>query len=140
MFTLKGPVVGSFQPHAVTTRKSIRCRHIGKPCICVRLLCFSSGVLHHTSLIAAKIVSLKFVSNSNISVGTLGSLEQKHQHRSGQCKMQIFRSGTKFRLDTKCRLQTGCKMQTEDLYLFCLKSVDTLARLRVRPLCIPTCT
>ena len=121
MLTPRGPVAGSFQhklwPRGRASEAAILVSHVFAfvfnwyKVIIALSLCFSSGALQHkvhTSIIAAKILSVKFFSSSNISVWTWGSLEQKQQYLSGQYKMQTV----------DCRLQTGCKMQTENYTVF----------------------
>ena len=80
---------------------------------------FSSGAPQptvHTSIIAAKKVSLIFFFELQYFGPDLRLVRTKTANQSGQYKMQTTdcRPDTKYRLGTKCRLQTGCKMQTEN--------------------------
>ena len=109
----------------MTTRKSIRGSHIGKPRICIRLQLVQSN---HCFIIVL------FLRSS--------STYSPHINHSGQDTLSkiffrapIFRSGLEARsnknsntnpVSKKCRLQTGykmqtkykCRLQTENLYFF----------------------
>ena len=126
MFTPWGPVVGSFQHTLWPLRRASEAaillslafafviswyRVIIAPSLC-------SGALQYTvytSITGGQdSLSKIFISSSNISVRTWGSLEKKQQYQYGRCKMQT----ADCRPGTKCRLRTGYKMHTEISYCF----------------------
>ena len=124
MFTPWGPVVGSFQHTLWPLRRASEAaillslafafviswyRVIIAPSLC-------SGALQYTvytSITGGQdSLSKIFISSSNISVRTWGSLEKKQQYQYGRCKMQT----ADCRPGTKCRLRTGYKMHTSDTW------------------------
>ena len=119
MLTTRGPVAGSFQ-HTLWLRRRVSDATIlvshafafvfsWYKVIIALSLCFSSGALQHTvhtSIIAAKIVSLKFLFEPQYFGPDL---------RLARTKTAIPIRSLK---NADCWLQTGYKMQTENLYCF----------------------
>ena len=84
-------------------------------------LCLSSGALQyiaHTSIVAAKIVSLKFFFETQYFGPDLRLAQTKTAMLIRSVQNADCRPRTKCRLGTKCRLQTGYKMQTEFILFF----------------------
>ena len=80
-------------------------------------LCLSSGTLQytvHTSIIAAKIVSLKFLIKPQYFGSDLRLAWTKATIPIRSVQSADCRSGKKCRLGTKCRLQTADQVQNAD--------------------------
>ena len=127
MLTPRGPVAGSFQhklwPRGRASEAAILVSHVFAfvfswyKVIIALSLCFSSGALQHTvhtSIIAAKILSVKFFFELQYFGPDL---------RLARTKTAIPIRSVK---NADCRLQTGykmqtkykCRLQTENLYCF----------------------
>ena len=127
MFTPGGPVVGSFQ-HMLWQRRRASEAAIWVSCtfafvfswynyevIISISLCFSSGALQctvHTSIIAAKIVSLKFFFELqyfglDLRLAWTKTAISIRSVQNADCRLQ-----------TGYKMQTRYKMQTENLYCF----------------------
>ena len=91
-----------------------------KVIVALSLCLFSRGPHHtvHTSIIAAKIVSLKIFLEPQYFSLDLKFAPTKTAIPIRSIQNADCRLGTKFWIGTKCRLQTGYRMQTENLYCF----------------------
>ena len=113
---VKGPVVGSFQPHAVTTRKSIKCSHIGKPRICVRL---QLDLSNHCSIVVLFLRSSPpYISHSGQD--GLSKIFFELQYFGSDSRLARTKTSTPIRsvqnvdLQIVYKIQTRYKMQTAD--------------------------
>ena len=131
MFTPKGPVAGSFQQTlwprgraseaAILVSRAFAFVFSWYKAIIALSLCFSSGALQHTvhtSIIAAKIVSLNFFFRASIFWSGLNVRSNKNSNTnpvSTKCRLQTAdcTPGTKCRLGTNadCRLGTKCRLR-----------------------------
>ena len=115
MFTLRGPVAGSFQhtvwprgrasEAAILVSRAFEFLFSWYKVIIAISLCFSSGALQHTvhtAIIVAKIVSLNFFfSSSNISLRTWGTLRLARTKavipiwsvQNADCRLQLYYGG-----------------------------------------------
>ena len=155
MFTPRGPVAGSFQHRLWPCRKVLEAATLLSRAFAFVLswykviialsMCLSLGALHntvHTSIIAAKIVSLTYFVKP-LYFGPDLNKNSNTNPVSTKCRLQTAdcRPDTKCRLGTNCRLQTRCKTQTENLYccfvwyvITCHLTTDRVSRIRFSPI------
>ena len=153
MFTPRGPVAGSFQHRLWPRRKVLEAAILlsrafafvlsWNKVIIALSMCLSLGALQHTvhtSIIATKVVSLRYFFKPLYFGLDLRLARTKTAIPIRSVQNADCRPDTKCRLDTNCRLQTRCKTLTENLYccfvwyvITCHLTTDRASRIRFSP-------